>query len=180
MSERDATEISFASTRPESTLDRVLNVVGVGSFVLLLVFGVLQILNRFVFASVFGISVAWTGEASRFILVYMTFIGAVIASRDNDHVQIEVLLDRIPTHVRPLAQSLVHFVSVAFVAVGAYGGYLAMQSTIGVPPGAVPYITLEYVYVIIPIGFVLMGVYELKTGIEHLRSFARRRGETDE
>lgn len=179
-SDGGAEEISFVNSRPDSLIDRALNAVGVGVFVLLLSFGVLQILNRFVFASMVGVSVAWTGEASRFLLIYMTLIGGVIASRDHDHVQIEVLLNRLPLGVRPLAQAIVHLVSIVFIVAAAYGGYLAMQSAMGVPPGAVPFITLEYVYVVIPVGFALMGVYELRSGVQFLREFANSGGREHE
>lgn len=179
-SDGGAGEISFVNSRPDSLIDRALNAVGVGMFVLLLLFGVLQILNRFLLAPMVGVSVAWTGEASRFLLIYVTFIGGIIASRDHDHVQIEVLLNRLPLRVRPLAQGVVHLVSIVFIAAAAYGGYLAMQSAMGVPPGAVPLITLEYVYVIIPVGLILMGIYELRSGIEFIGEFANSGGREHE
>lgn len=172
--------MSFVSDRPDSGFDQMLNLFGIGLFTLLLFLGLAQVANRFIVAPLVGVSVTWTGEAARFVLIYMTLIGSVIASRDRDHIKIEFLIDRLSESKQPLARGIIHLVSIVFLVVAAWGGYLATQSVIGVPPGAVPLITLEYVYAIIPLGLSAMALYELQASIELFTQYARERGATDE
>lgn len=177
---RDAEDISFVSERSGSLVHRAMNAAGVGLFVLLLLLSFGQITNRFITAPLLGISVTWTGEASRFLLVYMTFVGAVIASRDRDHVQINVFTKQLPQKFQSLTLGVVHLLTLPFIAAAVWGGYLVTKDMIGVPPGATPLVTMEYVYVAIPLGFLLMGLYEVKCGGKFLHQFLGLRGERDE
>lgn len=177
---RDAEAISFVSERSGSLVHQAMNAAGVGLFVLLLLLSFGQITNRFITAPLLGLSVTWTGEASRFLLVYMTFVGTVIASRDRDHVQINVFTKQLPEKLRSLALGIVHLLTLPFIAAAVWGGYLVTKDMIGVPPGATPLITMEYVYVAIPLGFLLMGLYELKCVGTFLNQFLSQRGERNE
>lgn len=167
----DGDGMTFVSDRSESGFDRALNIAGIGLFTVLLGLGLAQIVNRFVFAPVFGVSVAWTGEAARFVLIYMTMVGAVIGSRDRDHIRIEVLIERLPEAAKPPVQSVLNVASIAFLVVAAWGGFLATQSVRGVPAGAVPIVTIDYVYAVIPLGLIAMAVYEARAIVELLGRF---------
>lgn len=157
----DPEDAGYIGERPDSKLDRAVNALGVGLFTLLLIFGAAQVLFRFVISPLFGFTVAWTGEASRFTLIYLTFLGSVIASRESDHIQIEVFLNLLPQKYRVFPEILLRALTICFAAIGIYTGYLATKSMIGVPPGAVPVISMAMVFVAIPVGFLFMLLYEL-------------------
>lgn len=156
----------------EHPLHRLLDHLGVGLFVLLTVVAGMQITFRFVLGPYFDISVAWTGEAARFLLVYVTMLGAVIASRDADHIQIKVLLNRLSVSRAGVLRLLIHVLSLTFLCIAVYAGYLSTIDNINVQPGAVPLITLEYVFVALLIGFLAMAYYELRWLIRDARSLA--------
>lgn len=177
---KEASEISFVSDRSDELVHRAMDAVGVGLFTLLLLLSFAQITNRFVTAPLLGVSVTWTGEASRFLLIYMTFVGAVIASRDRDHIQIDVFTKRLPDGLQSIVLGLVHLVALPFIVAAIWGGTLVTKDMVGVPPGATPVITMEYVYAVIPLGFLLMGLYEVKWGGTFLRRFLGSRSDTDE
>lgn len=175
-----AEEVTFVSQRPDSRLSCWLDYIGIGLFVLLLVLGTLQVLVRFITAPYLGYNVAWTGEAARFVLIYTTMFGSFVAARDMDHIQIEVLLKRVPQRLEKVFKFIVHVAALAFLVFAAYGSYLATLANVNVSPGAVPYITMEYVYAALVIGFVGMTAYELRWLIVDLGLLPDYRGETDE
>ena len=173
-------EITFVSERPDSLLARLTDRVAIGLFLLLFAVGALQVAVRFVLSPYLGFNVAWTGEAARFILIYMTMVGSIAAARDRDHIQIEVVSKRVPRQVRRVFEFVIHACALAFLVFATYGAYLATLSSVGVPPGAVPYITMEYVSVALVIGFVGMTAYELRWLIVDLGLTSDRGGGLDE
>lgn len=175
-----ADEITFVSERPDSRLSRWLDYIGIGLFVLLLILGTVQVLVRFVTAPYLGYNIAWTGEAARFVLIYTTMFGSLVAARDLDHIRIEVLLKRIPQQLEKPFKFIVHVAALAFLVFAAYGSYLATLSNVDVAPGAVPYVTMGHIYAVLVVGFVGMAAYELRWLIVDLGLLQDHRGETDE
>lgn len=175
-----ADEITFVSERPDSRFSRLLDYLMVGLFLLLLFLGTLQVLVRFVTAPYFGYNIAWTGEAARFVLIYTTMIGSLVAARDLDHIRIEVIVNRVPRRLQTVFGFVVHAAALVFLVFAAYGSYLATLANVNVTPGAVPYITLGHVYVALVIGFVGMAVYELRWLVADLGLISDPRGEADE
>lgn len=43
-----------------------------------------------------GISITWAEEVSRYIMVWLVFVGASVCLRDGEHVNIDIFLDLIP------------------------------------------------------------------------------------
>lgn len=157
-----ADEVTFVSERPDSRLSRLLDYIGVGLFLLLLVLGTLQVFFRFIASPYFGYSIAWTGEAARFVLIYTTMFGSLIAARDNDHLRIEVITDRVPGRLQKGFGFVVHVATLLSLAFAAYGSYLGTLANLNVSPGAVPYISTGHVYAALVVGFVGMAAYELR------------------
>ncbi|WP_455964939.1 TRAP transporter small permease, partial [Cloacibacillus porcorum] len=57
-------------------------------FVLILVFGSLQVFGRFILHS----SPPWTEEAMRFCGIYLTFIGSALTVRADAHVSVDIVI----------------------------------------------------------------------------------------
>lgn len=57
-------------------------------FILILIFGSLQVFGRFVLHS----SPPWTEEAMRFCGIYLTFIGSALTVRVDGHVSVDILI----------------------------------------------------------------------------------------
>lgn len=165
-----AAEIDTADQRPSSGIDRALNALVVLGLTMLVGLGFLQVMNRFLLAKFTPINITWTGQAARFLLIYLTFVGGIVASRDQDHIRIEVIVKRLPTTISNVADVTMRVASIVFIAVAVYGGILATQAKVGVQPGAVPYITMEYVYAIMPIGLTAMALYEFDALRRRLRT----------
>ncbi|MBP1155769.1 MULTISPECIES: TRAP transporter small permease [unclassified Paenibacillus] len=63
----------------------------------ILVFG--NAVLRYVFDS--GIS--WTEEMARFLLIWMTFLGAIAALKDNQHLGVDMFVKKLPMSLRKIA-----------------------------------------------------------------------------
>lgn len=120
-------------------------------FIVVLVF--IQVLARFVF----NVSVGWSAELSRYLLIWITWISMSYTIRKNDHIRIMLVVDRLPVQFRKIIEVIVIVVWAAFALVMAYVGTEVVQtmklmgqktSTLG--------ISMWVVYLIIPLGGILM------------------------
>jgi TRAP-type C4-dicarboxylate transport system permease small subunit len=124
--------------------------------------GMLFVMFLLVFANVvtryaFGFSLNWAEEASRFLMIWITYLGAGLAMREGQHAAITLLQNLLPDRIARWLRALVAFIMIAFMATLAFLGFqyskMTMdQTTAGLrlPSGAV--------YLAVPlgaIGFVL-------------------------
>jgi len=72
----------------------------------------LQFFTRYVLND----SLGWTEEIARFLLIGVTFIGAVMATRKRSHIAVEFLYRWLSRPVRRALQTIVDIVSVVFYA----------------------------------------------------------------
>jgi C4-dicarboxylate transporter DctQ subunit len=110
-----------------------------------------QVLCRYVFA----FSLPWADELARHCLVWMVFVGMVVAFVRGQHVTVDLLLDRYSDRIRPIAQTVIDLAgAVLFIAL-LYGGVLLMQLAGGQTTSGMG--TPKYiVYAALPLGSTLM------------------------
>lgn len=116
----------------------------------------LGVFSRYVLARTF----TWYDEIARLVFVWMIFLGAAVAVKRGAHFRLHLLVDRIPSRFRRLADVL------ALLLVIAFGVLLIQQGLLLVELGQfqqTPVMGLpkSYVYASIPVGGVLMIVYAL-------------------
>lgn len=70
----------------------------------------LQFFTRYVLND----SVAWTEEIARFLLIGVTFIGSVMATRKQSHIAVEFLYRWVPRTGRKFAQAVIDVITTAF------------------------------------------------------------------
>lgn len=128
----------------------------------------LQFFTRYVLNN----SLGWTEEIARFLLIAVTFIGAVMAVRKQSHIAVEFLYRWLPRPVRRICQSLIDAVSLVFFAALTWFSIQLAQRTqqmmvsIDVPK------SLVYWGVAVCFGF--MALYAARAGWRHLRSGTSR------
>ncbi|MHB8948193.1 MAG: TRAP transporter small permease [Rhodoferax sp.] len=126
-----------------------------------------QVLARYAFSD----SLSWSEEAGRYIFVWMTFLGAALAVRDRQHVSLDLVLKSLPFALQKLLIIVSYVSMLIFTAVVIYGGvqFVArgssqMSSALEIP--------MHYVYIVLPLGGVLIFAYLMKNFYEDV--FARR------
>lgn len=136
---------------PNIILDITLTI----GFISMLLCAIMQVIFRYVIR----ISVPWTEEAARYLLILVTFWGGALALREKEHITIPVLFDRLPKITRGVIQ-MVFIIAITVFLVFVFQGSLVMiKLTWNTPVGAISWLTMGRVYLILPTGVFLMIVY---------------------
>jgi TRAP-type C4-dicarboxylate transport system permease small subunit len=138
-------------------IERALAVVFIG-FTLL---SFAQVIARYAF----GHPITWTEELSRYLFVWVVFVGAGVAERDQAHITLDFLISRFPPRLNYWLGLVNGFLCIAMVLILFvwYGWSLTLvsmrqQSPFGGPP--VGFATLA-----IPVGGLLMVVNTLRAAL---------------
>lgn len=110
-----------------------------------------QVISRFILEH----PLAWSEELSRYVMIWITFLGASLAIEKKAHPMIEIFAGYLPGRAKQMAQIIAMLFSSVFYSMLIYfGGQFAVRSfgqltpAMGLPIG--------YVYLIIPISGVLL------------------------
>lgn len=167
-----AEEIAHVFEEEEAPVD--LSVYSVEDWVTLAVFWFmalcvfLQFFTRYVLNNSFG----WTEEIARYLLIAVTFTGAVMAVRKESHIAVEFLYRWIPRATRRVLQVFVDVVCLAFYAALTWFSVQLAQSTrqqmasVKVPKSVI--------YWGVAACFAAMTVYAAIVLFRHLRSGSGR------
>lgn len=127
----------------------------------------LQFFSRYVMNS----SIGWTEEIARYLLIGVTFVGAVIATRKGAHIAIELLAAWLPPEPRRLLAS-----GVDVALVGAYGwmawtcGKLALRTNQSMVSLDLP---KSVIYWTVAAALAAMALYQAARAVHHWRHGAR-------
>jgi TRAP-type C4-dicarboxylate transport system permease small subunit len=134
-------------------------------YVLMVLVVGLQILTRWFLGSFIGSSLPWTVNLSQMLLVYITFMGAAVASSRREHISLDLLVSRLSDRwIRALAvvRTLLILAFVGVLVSGAYPLYLQNRgSVIGALPTHPPF-TQAWLYVPVVVGGLLIAVYSIR------------------
>ena len=115
-------------------------------------------------------SILWVEEASRYAMVWLTFVGAGPVLRYGGHIGIDTLQDKLPRHGTWIRGTIFLLLLAFFATMVWLGARYAMltwgQTTpvLRIPVGAV--------YLAMPIGFALMIVHLLLMAARYVRERA--------
>jgi TRAP-type C4-dicarboxylate transport system permease small subunit len=137
--------------------------------VVLLVAMVLLVFLQIVSRAVFSSSFAWTEEASRFLMIWVTFLGASFAFQYGAHISIEAFVTKLSQHVGKAVQVIGALACIAFFIVMIVKGIeiidramIQRSPALGIPMG--------YVYLVIPISATLMTINVIDVMLKSIKS----------
>jgi TRAP-type C4-dicarboxylate transport system permease small subunit len=145
--------------------DRIVTTVSLVLYVLMILVVGLQIMARTILDPLFGISYPWTLNLAQFLLVYITFIGAAVASGKREHISLDLLSSRLSDRVVRVFTSVQTLLILAFVMVMIAGAYPLYQQNQGFSIGALPAhppFTQAWLYVPVIVGGVAIILYRLR------------------
>jgi len=67
------------------------NIITVFAFIVMVIVVLLQVIFRYVMR----ISVPWTEEFARYLLILITFVGGALAVRDKQHISVTAIIDKL-------------------------------------------------------------------------------------
>lgn len=121
---------------------------------------------------------SWTEEASIFLMVYATFAVLPIASYRNLHTILDMLLERMGAFKFPM-QVIINLSCLVTSVAGVYYGIIFYNSGAGTMATTMDWFDRGWVYLSVPISFVLMSwVYLHHLFVLFLRRNLHRKGQT--
>lgn len=105
-----------------------------------------------------GHSLPWADEVARYLMIWMTFLGAGLALRRGGHVAISNLQDALPGRAPMVLRIGLVVILLAFFVFMIVTGqdYMTRMQYQKSPALRLPFI---YIYAAMPIGFALLGVH---------------------
>lgn len=109
---------------------------------------------------VFGHSLIFTEELSRYLMVWVVFLGGAIAIRDGSHIRINVLVKRLSVKTRQRVHVVAYGLTITFLAVVTIEGLKILPRQLYQMCITID-VSLFYFYLAIPVGSILMMVFLL-------------------
>ncbi|SFR03879.1 TRAP transporter small permease [Desulfoscipio geothermicus] len=109
----------------------------------------------------FNSPIAFAEESTRYILVWMSFLGAGLATKRDAHLRVDALVTRLPGRLQFVFGLLNNLISMVFLTIGVYFGVKIVISA-HTQISDVLRINISYVYLAVVLGFMLMIFHILK------------------
>lgn len=115
----------------------------------------IQVISRYVF----GQSISWAEETSRFGLLGLVYISAALGAKQGTHIRVTAHLKALPRVPRAIAFALSDAIWMTFNVIVIYQSILLIAGMNQRPlvSGAL-LLNMQYVFALIPIGFFLQSV----------------------
>ncbi len=105
-------------------------------------------------------SIIWADEVARYLMIWMTFLGAGLTLRYGGHVAITNVMDGLPPRAQRVLRAVIVVCLLAFFLLMIWIGYAyAMRVHLQLTPAT--RIPFSYIYAAIPVGFALLAIHLL-------------------
>ena len=144
--------------------DAVLNISTVIGLAIISILMTLQIIMRYVFNN----PLQWTDEISRMSMVWMTFLGSVIAFREKEHICVDLITNLFPRRLNRIVTLMTELICIGFLSMLTFVGiqYVHMNiNTVSLVTG----ISKGRTYMVIPVASVWMILYLVRNMVERYK-----------
>jgi TRAP-type C4-dicarboxylate transport system permease small subunit len=108
---------------------------------------------------VLGISSVWSEELARFLYVWMVFLGAALITKDDEHIRVGVLTDRVRGRTAAALKLLTILLTVPFIGVMTWGAWLNTRLNWNTFAPTLDWLRIGYIYLMIFLSGLLMLWY---------------------
>lgn len=127
------------------------------AFAMLVLVALLAVVTSGIVSRAAGYPFVWTDEVSSYLMVWLSMLGWMVATRRGVHIRVRALFDLLPGQGQRLAEGLFLLVIAALGSIIAWQGVHLMLTNSDVPAITVP-ITIGWLYApLIPAGIVMFG-----------------------
>jgi TRAP-type C4-dicarboxylate transport system permease small subunit len=130
--------------------------------VLLLVLMVVLVALGVFFRYILSSSLAWYDEFASYLLVWLTFYGAVAASYRQRHIAFEMVVNRFMPRTRRVIGVVAEIFVLGFQVVLFYYGWTLMETMGDETAVSLPWVKMGWVYSVLPIAGGLMLLISLE------------------
>ena len=129
---------------------RLVNLIEWWAVVLLLLMVMVVCLGVF-FRYYLNASLVWYDEFASYLLVWLTFYGAIVASFRRRHIGFEVVVDRLQPNTRRILDFIGEGFVLGFQIVLFYYGWVLVQKMGNESAVSLPWVKMGWVYSVLPI-----------------------------
>lgn len=124
-------------------------------FVLLIVVASLQVFFRYVLVA----PLPWTEELSRFLLVWVAFLGAASVTRRKMHILVDYLPSKLPVRANRIIGIFIYLLAISFITSVLWGAIKMMGDSWPVHLGTIPWLSVTFLYLGAVMGGAIMLFY---------------------
>ncbi len=140
------------------------------TFFLVITVTCIQVICRYVFNN----SLVWSEELVRFMVVWMCLVGSAVSNYDDDHMTINIIMEKLPRPVQFVMYTIRQLMIVVFCAASSYFSMPLLKAAGNTRLGAIP--VPGYAWRLAgTVGLAIMAVMTILRWCEDLGRF--RRGE---
>lgn len=133
-------------------------------FITLVIITFMQVIFRYVLNN----SLSWSGEASRYLFVWISLFGSALAVKRGSHIAMEALVDILPPKAKKWLILLGGLCVTFFVVIFTRSGIGLMQSSTGQSSTALG-IPMPMIYIAFPASGLIMFYYIVKTTYQKIK-----------
>ena len=140
-------------------------------YLLAAIFGatILIVAAQVIFRYVFNNSLTWVEELARYLFIWMIFLGAALALRDETHIRIDLLINRLPVRISSILKAVNLILTIVFIELAIVLGFILVGRTANTQSPALS-LPVNYVYYAsLPTAFLLGLYYESKKAMRLIR-----------
>ena len=117
-------------------------------------------------------SLAWSEEVARFMLIWLVFIGAVLAYVNDEHLGLDIIVQLFPRRIRYGLAVVADLLIMVAIYLVIHGGAVLMRDSWewGSPATDTPY---GYVYTVVPACGILLLLQTIGKMVGHLQAMCR-------
>ena len=117
-------------------------------------------------------SLAWSEEVARFMLIWLVFIGAVLAYVNDEHLGLDIIVRLFPRRIRYGLAVVADLLILVALYLVIHGGAVLMRDSWewGSPATDTPY---GYVYTVVPACGILLLLQTIGKMVGHLQAMCR-------
>lgn len=147
--------------KSKGIINKILDYLSILLFSVLFIVMLCQIFFRYVLHS----PLVWSEELSRYLFVWICYLGWILATRNKTHIKIDFVINIFPKRLKFFVQVAMQLLVMIFILVLMYYGYQMMQRSINTSAVALP-ISFALVYGIVPISTMFILFYSILQLIE--------------
>ncbi len=151
-------------------LSKFLKYLLVYMFILLVITVLLQVFSRYTLA----VAIPWTEDGARLILIAITFLGAAVALRDDEHVAINFFLKKIPFRQKRYVNMFINILILFFLIYFIKGSIEMTIKNWILPVVSFPKLKIGYIYLFLPFSALLMVYFLILKIIKDINNIKNR------
>jgi TRAP-type C4-dicarboxylate transport system permease small subunit len=132
------------------------------------------VLAQVVFRYFLGAPLVWSDELARYLFVWASFLGWILAARRRSHLSIDMLATKLPARGQAALRMLGALAGIAFAALLVFYGWRIMLRNLDVDTTTL-FFSQGVVYAIVPVAALAVGLYALADLRAALRAYAEAR-----